>query len=102
MGQHKDMFRTDIFVGRSVPNHGNSYNDDTAAIRYVISETEVHPTPLRGFETVFEEAGRLWLAGYYLLSRNRSGGTGSGSSSNDLVLSVVPNTEVPRGYPQGV
>ena len=88
MGRHKDMFRTDIFVGvaigTDVSKNGNN-DDDPTPIRYVVSETEIHPTPLRGFETVFEEAGRLWLAGYYMLSRRSA-------------LSVVPNTEVPMTF----
>jgi len=75
LGRHKDMFRTDIFVGVSNAN-------DNPDVRYVVSETEIHPTPLRGFETVFEEAGRLWLAGYfYRLARH-----------------VIPNTEVPPEF----
>jgi len=93
------MFRTDIFVGIPTASLSDNDNDndndnenknknDNDAIRYVVSETEIHPTPLRGFETVFEEAGRLWLAGYYLLSQHRK-------------LSVVPNTEVPDGFVVG-
>lgn len=86
LGRNKDMFRTDIFVGVAVS--GKSSDEET--IRYVVSETEIHPTPLRGFETVFEEAGRLWLAGYYYLfaAKRRS----------SPAFKVVPNTEVPRTF----
>ena len=56
LGRHKDMFRTDIFVGVS--------SDRAATPLYVVSETEIHPTPIRGTERVFDEGGRLWLAGY--------------------------------------
>ncbi|VEU33317.1 unnamed protein product [Pseudo-nitzschia multistriata] len=87
LGRNKDMFRTDIFVGvgsgsRTLKSGGNTHG---GAVRYVVSETEIHPTPLRGFEEVFEEAGRLWLAGYYLLHERHG-------------LSVVPNTEVPPSF----
>eukprot|EP00536_Pseudo-nitzschia_multiseries_P018448 jgi/Psemu1/293509/fgenesh1_pg.2541_\ len=95
LGRNKDMFRTDIFVGVVAggnTNNNTSTNDNTNAgqrqqqtVRYVVSETEIHPTPLRGFEQVFEEAGRLWLAGYYLLEEQGK-------------LAVVPNTEVPDGF----
>lgn len=57
LGKHKDMFRTDIFVGRS----SVSSND---TLQYVVSETEIHPTPIRGTKGLFAEAAKLWLAGY--------------------------------------
>lgn len=85
LGQHKDMFRTDIFVGVATAN------SEKQEIRYVVSETEIHPTPLRGFEKVFEEAGRLWLAGYYMLSQPKSG-------RFSAALKVIPNTEVPSAF----
>jgi hypothetical protein len=105
LGRHKDMFRTDIFVGVATStashNRGGEYAsnnnyDQSSQIRYVVSETEIHPTPLRGFETVFEEAGRLWLAGYYLLPRQQQKDSNSGRSAATLV--VVPNTEVPMTF----
>lgn len=88
LGRNKDMFRTDIFVGvgtagRRKQQKVDDDNNNKTIIRYVVSETEIHPTPLRGFEQVFEEAGRLWLAGYYLLSRQNR-------------LSVISNTKVPQ------
>ncbi len=86
LGRNKDMFRTDIFVGVAVS--GKSSDEET--IRYVVSETEIHPTPLRGFETVFEEAGRLWLAGYYYLF--------AAKSRSSRAFKVIPNTEVPRTF----
>ena len=88
LGRNKDMFRTDIFVGVAVSVSGESSDEET--IRYVVSETEIHPTPLRGFETVFEEAGRLWLAGYYYLF--------AAKSRSSPAFKVIPNTEVPRSF----
>jgi len=89
-GAHKDMFRTDIFVG--IPSTGDSPSTSTTstreerlkAVRYVISENEIHPTEyfhVRGTKTIFDEGGRLWLAGY------AKGNYG-----------VVPNTEVPAAF----
>ncbi len=92
LGSNKDMFRTDIFVG--VVESGEISDRET--IRYVVSETEIHPTPLRGFEEVFEEAGRLWLAGYYyLFSAKEEHQLGHPSSA---IIRVVPNMEVPRSF----
>jgi hypothetical protein len=68
LGSNKDMFRTDIFVG--VPSNSPALRKNAtveerlACVRYVVSETEIHPTPIRGTERVFDEGGRLWLAGY--------------------------------------
>ena len=97
LGRHKDMFRTDVFVGVS------SGRNSKETIRYVVSETEIHPTPLRGFETVFEEAGRLWLAGYYyLFSEKKEQRRGYGDQRGHVSpnFRVVPNTEVPRSFYQ--
>jgi len=99
LGRHKDMFRTDIFVGVATQNSEKG----SGQVRYVVSETEIHPTPLRGFETVFEEAGRLWLAGYYLLSKQQQQQQQKTSLNKffarpSAALSVVPNTEVPRSF----
>jgi hypothetical protein len=89
-GAHKDMFRTDIFVG--VPSSGNgpfssetmSRDERLKAVRYVISENEIHPTEyfhVKGTQPIFDEGGRLWLAGY--------------AKGN---YRVVPNTEVPPDF----
>ena len=88
-GAHKDMFRTDIFVG--IPSSGDnrsstppSKEERLRAVRYVISENEIHPTEyfhVRGTQTIFDEGGRLWLAGY--------------AKGN---FRVVPNTEVPPAF----
>ena len=83
LGAHKDMFRTDIFVGvpaGSVPA-GASKEERLAAVQYVVSETEIHPTPLKGTDEIFKEAGRLWLAGYKIGNYR-----------------VVPDTEVPPDF----
>ena len=89
LGAHKDMFRTDIFVGipsrkRRLLGPTATPHDFLAAVEIAVSETEVHPTPY-GKETneVFEEGSRLWLAGYRI--------------GNYL---VVPNTEVPPAFVQ--
>ena len=79
LGAHKDMFRTDIFVG--VPATGRANSSEPEEIQYVVSETEFHPTPLRGTESIFAEGGRLWLAGYQI-GRYR----------------VVPDAEVPDDF----
>jgi len=115
LGQHKDMFRTDIFVGvtatstststitttnnnnnnTTTRNHNN--NEQRPIIRYVVSETEIHPTPLRGFETIFNEAGRLWLAGYHYATIMNS--NNSENNINYLFdVKVIPNNEVPYGF----
>jgi len=88
-GANKDMFRTDIFVG--VPSSGNSPSSSSReerlkAVRYVISESEIHPTEyfhVRGTKDILDEGGRLWLAGY--------------AKGN---YKVVPNTEVPPAFVQ--
>jgi len=83
LGAHKDMFRTDIFVGvpaGSVPA-GASKEERLAAVQYVVSETEIHPTPLKDTDEIFKEAGRLWLAGYKIGNYR-----------------VVPDTEVPPEF----
>ena len=147
MGRHKDMFRTDIFVGvgaaaggatrasSSLGSSSHPYRHNTTKtnskhedrrnnvdIRYVISETEIHPTPLRGFETVFEEAGRLWLAGYHYYaaavqkkkkktmtttsSSNNDDGTDNHGSTTTTInsntkffhVNVIPNNEVPFDF----
>ena len=89
-GANKDMFRTDIFVG--IPSSPASSSESSAlsqderrgAVRYVISENEIHPTEyfhVRGTQSIFDEGGRLWLAGY--------------AKGN---YRVVPNTEVPPAF----
>ena len=89
-GAHKDMFRTDIFVG--IPSSGDGPSTSTTstreerlkAVRYVISENEIHPTEyfhVRGTQPIFDEGGRLWLAGY--------------TKGN---YRVIPNTEVPPAF----
>lgn len=90
-GANKDMFRTDIFVG--VPSSGESPSSRSLsreqrlkAVRYVVSESEIHPTEyfhVRGTKEILDEGGRLWLAGY--------------ARGN---YRVVPNTEVPFAFVQ--
>ncbi|CAB9521537.1 expressed unknown protein [Seminavis robusta] len=65
LGKHKDMFRTDIFVGIPAARHReDGARKEQLEAKYVVNENEIHPTPLKGTESVFQEAGRLWLAGY--------------------------------------
>ncbi|OEU11083.1 hypothetical protein FRACYDRAFT_246188 [Fragilariopsis cylindrus CCMP1102] len=72
LGRNKDMFRTDIFVGVTASSSSSATSPATSTstststksnsnknknrIRYVVSETEIHPTPLRGYEIIFNEA----------------------------------------------
>jgi len=87
-GVSKDMFRTDIFVGvpsgSLVLRNGTSNEQRLKAVRYVISENEIHPTELfhyKHMKKIFDEGSRLWLAGYF-------GGN----------YKVVPNSEVPAAF----
>lgn len=87
-GANKDMFRTDIFVGlpssREEPKKGGEAESSLGAVRYVISESEIHPTEyfhVRGTQSIFDEGGRLWLSGYAIGN-----------------YQVVPNTEVPPAF----
>lgn len=83
LGANKDMYRADIFVGvpaGSVPNDA-SEEEQNAAVRVVVSETEIHPTTELKDPGLFEEAARLWIAGY------RMGN-----------YKVVTNDEVPRAF----
>mmetsp|Transcript_27569 Transcript_27569/g.60688 ORF Transcript_27569/g.60688 Transcript_27569/m.60688 type:complete len:484 (-) Transcript_27569:145-1596(-) len=88
-GKNKDMFRTDIFVGipagESSLSNSSSKEDRLKSVRYVISESEIHPTEyfhVKGTKEIFDEGGRLWLAGY----------------ANGDFYRVVPNTEVPSAF----
>jgi len=83
LGANKDMYRTDIFVGvpaGSVPRDATE-EERNAAARVVVSETELHPTTKFSDEALFEEAARLWIAGY------RMGN-----------YEVVTNDEVPKAF----
>ena len=115
LGRNKDMFRTDIFVGvtassssatsatsastKSYDNHNKSNR-----IRYVVSETEIHPTPLRGYEIIFNEAGRLWLAGYYYYYNANANINNAQQQqqqkTNKFNIKVIQNNEVPYGFYQ--
>lgn len=57
LGAHKDMFRTDMFVG--VPAGGTRALDQ---LKYVVSEVEIHST--YGLGNLEQATGRLWLQGY--------------------------------------
>lgn len=83
LGAHKDMFRTDIYVGvpvGSLPKN-TTRQERLDAVQYVLSETAVHPTPLKGSDEIFEEAGRLWLGGYMIGN-----------------FKIISNTEVPSEF----
>ncbi len=83
LGAHKDMFRTDIFVGVPAGSLGaqGTLEERREAVQYVVSETEVHPTPIKGTEEVFREAGRIWVAGYKIGN-----------------YKTIPNSEVPQEF----
>lgn len=57
LGAHKDMFRTDIFVG--VPAGGSRKLNQ---LQYVVSEVEIFSTYTLG--DLAQPAGKLWLQGY--------------------------------------
>jgi len=57
LGAHKDMFRTDVFVGVSAD--GSRALDQ---LKYVVSEVELHST--YGLANLEQGVGRLWLQGY--------------------------------------
>ena len=87
-GVNKDMFRTDIFVGvpsgSPVLRNGTSKEERLKAVRYVISENEIHPTEYfhyKKMKNIFDEGSRLWLAGY--------------TNGN---YRVVHNSEVPTAF----
>jgi hypothetical protein len=85
MGQNKDMFRTDIFVG--VPSdspalkEGATEEDKRSAVQVVVSEFEMQPGTLQMDPGIFDDAARLWLAGYKMGN-----------------YKVVSNTQVPAAY----
>jgi hypothetical protein len=82
LGANKDMFRTDILVG--VPagvKPGKSPEERREAVKYAVSESELHPTTTFPNDSFADEAARLWIAGYK---------TG--------VYRTVPNTEIPQEY----
>mmetsp|Transcript_17769 Transcript_17769/g.32157 ORF Transcript_17769/g.32157 Transcript_17769/m.32157 type:complete len:460 (-) Transcript_17769:302-1681(-) len=66
LGANKDMYRVDIFVGvpAGLVPHDATEAEQHAATRVVVSETELHPTTTLKDEGLFEEAARLWIAGY--------------------------------------
>lgn len=75
MSQHKDMFRVDMFVG--VPR----YSQESAKLRIVVSESEIHPTTMFCNPFIAEEMARLWIAGYKIGN-----------------YELIPNDEVPSDY----
>ena len=85
MGQNKDMFRTDIFVG--VPSdspalkEGATEEEKRSAVQVVVSEFEMQPGTLQMDPGIFDDAARLWLGGYKMGN-----------------YKVVPNTQVPAAY----
>lgn len=121
LGRNKDMFRTDIFVGvtassssssASTKSYDNNNNNKSNIMRYVVSETEIHPTPLRGYEIIFNEAGRLWLAGYYYYYNANANIIDAQhqlhqhqqhqqqQKTNKFNIKVIQNNEVPYGFYQ--
>ena len=60
LGANKDMFRTDIFVGRP------SSADPDSPLQIGVSESEIFPTTVFISDRLSAEAARLWVAGYVL------------------------------------
>ena len=75
LGAHKDMFRTDIFVGRPCSA------DPAAPLQIAVSESEIFPTTIFGHDELSDEGARLWIAGYML-----------------GIFEVLENTEVPLEF----
>jgi hypothetical protein len=83
LGAHKDMFRTDIFVGvpAGVLREGATTEERMASVQFAVSETEIYPTTVFWDEQICEEGARLWVAGYKMGN-----------------YSTVPNNEVPPAF----
>ena len=83
LGAHKDMFRTDIFVGvpAGVLKAGATTEERMAAVQIVVSESEIYPTTTFPDENICEEGARLWIAGYKMGNHR-----------------IIPNTEVPAAF----
>jgi len=60
LGANKDMFRTDIFVGRPASAEPGS------PLQIGVSESEIFPTTVFVSDRLSREAARLWVAGYVL------------------------------------
>jgi hypothetical protein len=85
LGAHKDMFRTDIFVGvpAGVLKAGATTEERMATVQVVVSNSEIYPTTVfsAGDENICEEGARLWIAGYKMGNHR-----------------IIPNTEVPAAF----
>ena len=86
MAKHKDAFRVDMFVGLPASSpilkkKVASEEEKKAAVEIVISEFEVHPTTKFIDPRLFDEAARLWLAGYAKLN-----------------YKIIPNDEIPKEF----
>lgn len=75
LGAHKDMFRTDIFLGRPAGS------DSDAPLKLAVSESEIFPTTIFSNEELSGEGARLWIAGYAM-----------------SIYKTVENVEVPPEY----
>lgn len=81
LAKNKDMFRVDIFVGLSSHSPSLQQGDRRAAVKHVVSESEIYPTTVFHSEKMTQEAARLWIAGYKIGN-----------------YKVVNNTEVPKEF----
>ncbi|KAL7576878.1 hypothetical protein ACA910_006644 [Epithemia clementina (nom. ined.)] len=84
LGTHKDMFRTDIFIGRPANSHDSSNSDGSSArpsLEIAVSECEIFPTTIFESEAFTDEGARLWKAGYQM-----------------GIYDVIENDEVPREF----
>lgn len=81
LGAHKDMFRTDIFVGVPSSARVETKQDRVKALRVAVSESEIYPTTIFWDKEVCDEGARLWIAGYKMGNYR-----------------TVENTEVPEDF----
>ncbi|KAL7576877.1 hypothetical protein ACA910_006643 [Epithemia clementina (nom. ined.)] len=83
LGAHKDMFRTDIFVGRPANSHDLTSGDSSTqpSVEIAISECEIFPTTIFESDAFTDEGARLWKAGYKM-----------------GVYKLVENDEVPQEF----
>lgn len=75
LGANKDMFRTDMFVGRPADA------DPDSPLQIAVSESEIFPTTTFNGPDLPNEGARLWIAGYVM-----------------GMYELINNTEVPEDF----
>ncbi|CAB9529151.1 expressed unknown protein [Seminavis robusta] len=84
LARHKDMYRVDVFVGLPSDHpalKSTSRAAQMAAVQIRVSETEFVPSTHLKDPALFEEASRLWKAGYKM-----------------GIHKLIPNDEVPKAF----